>query len=175
MCEYHGPLPGRRAADDSALPRLPALSLDRVDHARLILLARHLHLRLAAGPLATGLPDSAAGRLTRVRDCAASLIRLANGSAANPALLRPLLDGYARRCSEKERKAWLDCAGAALNHARLGATEHMALWRWFEILSLRLLHARAAADPALRYLYPPRPTVPAGPPADAGRDSAHET
>lgn len=84
MCEYHGPLPGRRAADDSALPRLPALSLDRVDHARLILLARHLHLRLAAGPLAAGLPDSAAGRLTRVRDCAASLIRLANGSAANP-------------------------------------------------------------------------------------------
>lgn len=172
MCEYHGPLPRRRAADDGALPRLPALALARVEPPRLILLARRLNLRLAAGPLAAGLPDTAAGRLARARDCAASLIRLAQGTPPSPALLRPLLDGYAQRCGEAERGYWLDCAGDALNRAGLDAPDRLALWRWLDILSLRLLHARArTAGATVRHLHPPPPAP--CPPACPKADAAH--
>lgn len=156
MCEYHGPVGARRGSPSALdLPGLPVLDLVCIDEARLIVLARRLHLRLCAGPLGQRLPDTAAQRLTRLRDSTNSLIRLSRGAAASPALLRPLIEGYESHCSEHERRLWLHCVDDALASAGLPPAARAGLWRWFEILSLRLLHRRAAALATVRYLFPP--------------------
>lgn len=173
MCEYHGPFPSRRRAP-AALPALPSLAAGRIDAARMIVLARRLHLRLSATALAHRLPATPAQRLAQGRDYAAVLVRLGRGEAASPALLRVLLQGFEAALGEPERRLWLTCAAEALHHAGLDAASGSTVWRWFEILSLRMRHPRAIRGACVRYLYPPTAELRAAPAEWAAQTAAEE-
>jgi len=165
MCEYRGSLPRRALPMPAPMPALPCLASVEVEEARLIVLGRRLHLRLATCPLGQRLSPTVALRLQRYRAATASLVCLCGGYPPDEELLQPLLEGLEQCCTEAERLMWLECVADALQVSRLPAAAANRLWRWFEVLSLRLLRP-AVVFAQLRYLHPPLSEAP--PPQAAG-------
>lgn len=157
MCEYRAPRPGHWGATSTTTIHLPSLRGISASDARLRAFALHLQVGLSTGPLNPRQPPTGTLRLSRCRAIAACLGSLRDGGSVTPDSLEPLLDRLAQHCTEAERRHWLECAHAALQAAEVRADDGGRLWRWLEILSLRLLHRRAAEMATVRYLHPIAP------------------